>query len=174
MAPMESSARVSLLIVLLLGTTVFAQSGEGEQNRTTDSRARFVHRINLWDESGLNISMKNAEAKPYSPTMTCARCHPTIMISHGWHFNAMDPNVKPGRAGEPWMYHDPTTRTLIPVSYRDWPRTWHPKDVGMSDWAFVLNFGRHHPGGGPGFAPTTQPIDPKARWEFSGKLDIDC
>jgi len=40
--------------------------------------------------------------------------------------------------------------------------------------AIVLLFGRHHPGGGPGMNPTTQPVDPKARWQFSGKLEVDC
>ena len=110
----------SILLILLCGR-LLAQ--EGEQNRHTDSRARFVHRINLWDEDGRNISMKDTEQRPYSPTMTCARCHPTIFISHGWHFNAPDKSVAPGRVGEPWMYQDATTRTLLPMSYRDWPGT---------------------------------------------------
>src|SRR3954471_1388861 len=162
---------VSILVVLFCGR-LFAQ--EGEQNRHIDSRARFVHRINLWDEDGLNISTKNTEQRPYSPAQTCGRCHSAIVISHGWHFNAPDKTVPVGRAGEPWMYQDATTRTLLPMSYRDWPGTWSPKDVGLSDWQFVLLFGRHLPGGGPGMNPTTQPADPKARWQFSGKLEVDC
>jgi hypothetical protein len=170
--PMKRAIGISSLLVLCLPLLVRAQ--EGEQNRHTDSRARFVHRINLWDEDGRNISMKDTEQRPYSPTSTCSRCHPTIHISHGWHFNATDPSVAPGRNGEPWLYSDATTRTLLPISYRSWPGTWSPKEVGMSDWQFVLLFGRHHPGGGPGFNPTTQPADAKARWEFSGKLEVDC
>jgi len=161
----------SILVITACGR-IFAQ--EGEQNRHTDSRARFVHRINLWDEDGRNISTKDTEQRPYSPAQTCGRCHPTIFISHGWHFNAPDKSVPPGRVGEPWMYQDATTRTLLPMSYRDWPATWSPRDVGVSDWQFVLMFGRHIPGGGPGMNPTTQPVDPKARWQFSGKLEVDC
>jgi len=164
--------RLAGILVICLCGKIFAQ--EGEQNRHTDSRARFVHRINLWDEDGRNISMKDTEQRPYSPAQTCGRCHPTIFISHGWHFNAPDKSIAPGRVGEPWMYQDATTRTLLPMSYRDWPGTWSPKDVGLSDWQFVLMFGRHLPGGGPGMNPTTQPVDPKARWQFSGKLEVDC
>ncbi len=171
MPPMERSFPIWVAI-LLTSSAAFAQ--ESEQNRHTDSRARFVHRINLWDEDGRNISMKDTEQRPYSPTMTCARCHPTILISHGWHFNATDRSAPPGRGGEPWMYQDATTRTLLPISHREWPGTWSPKDVGLSDWQFVLLFGRHHPGGGPGLHPTTQPVDPKARWDFSGRLEVDC
>jgi len=161
----------SILVVSFCGR-IFAQ--EGEQNRHTDSRARFVHRINLWDEDGRNISMKDPEQRPYSPAQTCGRCHPTLFISHGWHFNAPDKSVPPGRAGEPWMVQDATTRTLLPVSYRNWPGTWSPKDAGLSDWQFVLMFGRQMPGGGAGMNPTTQPVDPKARWQFSGRLEVDC
>src|SRR4051812_45563290 len=105
-----------LAVILLMHPCSNSYAQEGEQNRRTDSRARFVHRINLWDEEGRNISMKNAEQKPYSPAQTCGRCHPTTYISHGWHFNATDKSVAPGRAGEPWMYQDATTRTLLPVS----------------------------------------------------------
>src|SRR5207249_7080697 len=108
--PMIRALRFSSLALILFSTFALAQ--ESEQNRHTDSRARFVHRINLWDEDGRNISMKDTEQRPYSPAMTCARCHPTIFISHGWHFNAPDKSVAPGRGGEPWMYQDATPPTL--------------------------------------------------------------
>ena len=65
MAPMRWWL-ASILVISVCGRT-FAQ--EGEQNRHIDSRARFVHRINLWDEDGRNISMKDTEQRPYSPTV---------------------------------------------------------------------------------------------------------
>ena len=145
-----------------------------EENRKVDSRSTFVHRINLRDERGAPINLKDEKGNvpPYSPMQTCAVCHPSTLISHGWHFNAMDPSVNPGRQGEPWFIVDATTRTQVPVSYRNWPGLFRPEQFGMTPFQFALAFGRHLPGGGPGVR--TDIPDPKARWQFSGRLEIDC
>jgi hypothetical protein len=165
---------LAFLVFVTTSSLCLAQEGATEPQRRVDSRSTFVHRINIWDESGLNINVKDENPKPYSPSMTCGRCHPTSLISHGLHFNATDPSVAPGRPGEPWIFLDATTRTQLPISHRTWKGTWRPADIGLTDWSFTLQFGRHLPGGGPGLNPTTRPADPKARWQFSGQLENDC
>jgi len=97
-------------------------------------------------------------------------------VSHGWHFNAPDPSVAGGRPGEPWLLVDRRTATLLPISSRHWPGTHRPDEVGLTDWQFLLLFGRHTPGGGFG-EPTPDSLarSPKrARWAVSGPLEIDC
>src|SRR5207247_406523 len=90
------------------------------------------------------------------------------VISTGWHFNAADPKIAPGRPGEPWILTDSAirvdpkepaqsnTRTQIPLSYRDWPGVWRPADIGFSDWKFAFAFGSHLPGGD---GPTEPPFE---------------
>src|SRR5438874_609605 len=113
------SARLLISFILLAPAILRAQPANlTEENRHTDARSRFVHRINLRAENGTPITLEKPE--PYSPMATCAACHPTNLISHGWHFNYIDQSVNPGRPGEPWIYIDATTRTQIPLSYRKW------------------------------------------------------
>lgn len=164
------SKLIAPLMVLLMACDAAAQ----EENRKVDSRSRFVHRINLRDERGapINVKEEKGNVPPYSPMQTCAVCHPSTLISHGWHFNAMDASVNPGRKGEPWFIVDATTRTQVPVSYRNWPGLFHPDQFGMTPFQFTLAFGRHLPGGGPGMRNDIQ--DAKARWQFTGRLEIDC
>ena len=116
----------------------------------TDSRAPYVHRLTLYDHDGKAIDPKDADAPPYSPAMTCGKCHPYAEIAAGWHFNAPRGTVAPGRPGEPWLLVDEKTGTQIPISARGWPGTFKPADVGLSDWQMVLRFGHHMPGGGFG------------------------
>ena len=134
-----------------------------------NSQAPYVHRISLYDETGAIIDPAGPNPPPYSPMGTCGKCHPVGMIGGGWHFNATDPDVEPGRPGEPWILTDAATGTQIPLSSRGWPGTFKPDEVGLGDFDFVLEFGRHLPGGGIG-----EPEDPEGRWQASGPLEIDC
>ena len=73
-------------------------AGGGAAPLRADSRARHTHRINLWDANGVIIEPKfdpkeDTNLQPYSPAVTCGKCHPTGLIAHGWHFNAADPAI---------------------------------------------------------------------------------
>jgi hypothetical protein len=171
------------------------ESDEGPELLKSDSGAPYVHRITLYDHDGAAIDPEDEFTGPYSPRMTCAKCHPYAEISHGWHFNAPDGSVPAGRPGEPWLLVDPQTGTQIPISGRGWPGTFKPEDVGLTNWDFVMRFGRHFPGGGYG-EPSSEPRsvsernpEPEApaganlqsvseranpRWNVSGRLEIDC
>jgi len=186
---------VGLCAALPASESRFAQTG---------SRSQYTHWIDLYDANQRRIDPTDPKAPPYSPRRTCGRCHDYEAISLGHHFNAVQKSAQPGRPGEPWIWTDTRTGTQIPLSYRRWLGTYHPDDLGISTWDFVLKFGRHLPGGGPGeeAAPAEQPVakEPAAkepppkdasaeaskpaaarpapadpgRWQLSGKLEIDC
>jgi len=186
---------VALTAAFLAAVSASAQS-EREVERPgvllTDSRAPYVHRISLYDRDGEVISPD--DGRPYATTATCGKCHPVGRIAHGWHFNAGETGIDPGRPGEPWVYTDVATGTQLPISARGWPGTLTPQQVGLSDWQFVLRFGHHMPGGGLGApelardtadtaeapvvgentADTAVPPGELVRWEISGTLEIDC
>ncbi|MBP7747504.1 MAG: hypothetical protein KA383_15420 [Phycisphaerae bacterium] len=167
-----------LLLLVLGGATLRLSAGEPAEVELlkTDSAAPYVHRLTLYDHDGKAINPKDEPAVPYSPAMTCGKCHPVGQISHGWHFNAWDPNVPAGRSGEPWFLVDQRTGTVLPISGRGWPGTYKPEDVGLSNWEFVLRFGAHTPGGGYG-APSGEVLAKsreEARWKISGQLEVDC
>ena len=140
----------------------------------TDSRTRHVHRITLYDAAGDPIRPGDEPARPYSPRATCGRCHDYEAIASGWHFNAANPDIAPGRRGQPWILVDKRTGTELPISSRRWPGTYAPADMGLTPWKFIQAFGRHLPGGGLGEEYAESVEDPKARWKLSGKLEIDC
>jgi hypothetical protein len=161
----------------------------------TNSRSNYVHWIDLYDANNRRIDPADPNAGPYSPMTTCGRCHDYESIASGHHFNAMGGSLPAGRAGEPWIWTDDRTGTQLPLSYRAWEGTYHPNDVGISPWDFVLKFGRHLPGGGPGQPPKQdaaaqdaaapgesapegaepQPTPASAdRWRLSGWLQVDC
>jgi hypothetical protein len=136
------------------------------------SRFTYVHRVPLKDAEGKVIGLQDKPLMPFSARATCDQCHEYDRIRHGWHFDAPQSDVPPGRPGQPWFLVSLQTGTQIPLSYRPWPHTWRPADVGMTPWQFVQMFGRHIPGGGPGEMTDTE--DPAARWLVSGKLEINC
>ncbi|MBE7558316.1 hypothetical protein HS125_04985 [bacterium] len=131
-----------------------------------------MHRISLYNEHGEIIDPRSDPAEPYSTNRTCGKCHDYAAISTGWHFNAGRAGVAAGRPGEPHVLYDARTQTWLPVSYRPWPGVFSPADAGMEAWEFTLTFGRHRPGGGV-MEPPGEP-EPGTRWNFSGKLEIDC
>jgi len=137
------------------------------------SRAAAVHLIPLLNSDGDKILPTDKPLMPFSTRQTCGGCHNYDKISKGWHFNAIEPNVDPGRVGQPWIFVDPGIATQIPLSYRPWPGTFRPKQIGLSNRQFVNTFGRQTPGGGPGEADNDNPND-IMRWMVSGKLEINC
>jgi hypothetical protein len=162
---------------VLLGCVVARTAGaERFDPLKTDSRTPYVHRITLYAADGAAINPQDANAPPYSPQATCGKCHPIAAIRHGWHFNASDPEVPGGRPGEPWILVDENAGTVLPVSGRRWPGTVTPTAAGLTPWQFVKRFGAHMPGGGFG-EPSDEEIaksPQRARWEISGRLEIDC
>lgn len=153
---------------LIFATSVVAQ------NYRTDSKAPYVHRISIYDGNVERIDISDTfGAQPYSPRTTCGKCHNIDLIGKGWHFNSTSDSLDPGRKGEPWFWIEPSTRTLLPLSYRDWPGTFRPEQVGVSDWQFLLRFGRHLTGGGPGIS-AEETEDRPGRWRIAGDLEIDC
>ena len=175
-------ASATVALVLLVCGSTRAQSSKFS---TTNSRSQYVHWISLYDGNKQEIDPDDPNAQPYSPAATCSKCHDHEVMSHGYHFNAIEPKVDPGRPGESWVWADEKTGTQIPLSYRGWVGTYKPDAVGISPWQFVLEFGRHMPGGGPGEGAVgkgdkKEGEDEKAgeeepgRWKLAGRLDADC
>jgi hypothetical protein len=171
------------LLSVLIWTATAATSPNGPiLNRGDGSRARAVHRIPLFTEAASGekpekITAKTDPALPFSSRRTCSECHiyehNYDVIRKGWHFNATDPNVPPGRPGQPWIYVDAATGTQVPLSYRAWPGTFKPDQLGISPFKFTALFGRQMPGGGAG------ELDSKVETEIprqmvSGPLEINC
>ena len=174
-----------LLLPLLSLTLVLGQDAEeapaGKLGDKGDgSRAHPTHLIPLFPanedgEKGPQIDPEGDPVLPFSTKHTCGECHSYDVIKHGWHFNATDVNAPTGRPGEPWIYPDHKLGIQIPLSYRDWPGTFRPSQIGMSDFDFTKMFGRHMPGGGPGEtkAEDVDNID-IGRQYISGLLEINC
>ncbi|HIJ72331.1 MAG TPA: hypothetical protein HPP87_13400, partial [Planctomycetes bacterium] len=60
-----------------------------------------------------------------------------------------------------------------PLSYRPWPGTFKPGQIGLTTWQFTLHFARQMPGGGPGQMKSQNP-DEIMRQFVSGELEINC
>jgi hypothetical protein len=138
------------------------------------SRAVPVHLIELYDEEGARILPDDHPLLPFSTKQTCLPCHSYETIRHGWHFNAADSTVPPGRSGHPWIYTDRITATQIPLSFRPWPGTFRPESVGLTPFYFIQEFGRQFPGGGVGEDDSSDVDNLALRWMISGKLEINC
>ena len=145
------------------------------------NRSTAVHRIPVLADPTLKgdekpLGPEDKPALPYSPRATCSgRCHDYSLIETGWHFNYPDSKVPAGRPGEPYILTDLKTGTQIPLSPRGWPGTYKPAAVGLTPWKFLLAFGGHTPGGAYGEKFISTPADdPTARWQVSGRLEIDC
>ncbi|MEW6250446.1 MAG: hypothetical protein AB1716_07350 [Planctomycetota bacterium] len=143
----------------------------------TDSRAPYVHRITLYDESGKAIDPAKSNV-PYSPAATCGKCHPYAAIAAGWHFNGRPAGVANQRPGEPWLLTELQTRTILPISMDGaaGSRLFTHAQLGLSDWQMVQRFGAHTPGGGFGEA-SKEALDKareKQRWLISGPRQVDC
>lgn len=137
------------------------------------ARSESVHLIPLFDEQQRMIYPDDDPAMPFSMRATCSDCHDYDLASGGWHFNAVDPEVSPGRQGQPWLLVDSRLGVQVPLSYRDWPGVFHPEQFGISTFEFTTRFGRQMPGGGPGEIPSEE-FDELMRAEISGPLEVNC
>ncbi len=166
-----------LALIPVPGTAAGPASGDEPRNALkANSRTPYVHRLTLYDEDGAVIDPNDPAAGPYSPRMTCGKCHPYATISHGWHFNLTAREQSDERRGEPWWLVDEQLELAVPVSDRGWRQTLTSRQMGLDAWQMVKRFGRHLPGGGYG-EPTPEQIEKSphaARWRVSGPLEIDC
>jgi len=159
---------------VLISSAAFAAEGKELLGDKSDgSRSSFAHVIPLLDEEGRQIRPGDDPAMPFSIKRTCGDCHSYDVIERGWHFNAAEPNVPAGRPGQPWIYVDAQTGTQIPLTYRNWPGTYRPGQVGLTYRQFVKLFGRQMPGGGPGELESDDP-DEMMREMVSGMLEVNC
>lgn len=151
------------LLVCICVSTCFAS------HKWDGSVAVPVHRIPVTDERNVSIYPEEASPMPMSTRTTCGACHDYDKISKGFHFNS-DPSEK---AVEPWVLLDEKAGTQIPVSLRGGVGSWTLNELGLSDWNFTRTFARNMPGGGIG-EPDNVFSDSDARWNVSGKLEINC
>jgi len=177
-----STGFLCLLVLCLSAATVCFANEAAEADtvqkllgdESDGSLAHPVHLIPLLTEEGDEIAPDDNPLLPFSMQQTCGgECHSYEIISTGWHFNAADPNVEPGRLGQPWILADARTGTQIPISYRSWPGTFKPAQIGLTNRLFLRIFARHMPGGGVGEHESEDP-DEIMRSLVSGKLEIDC
>lgn len=169
------SGRVILVFILMSAYAVHAFAQDTKLGDVPDgNRSIPVHLIDLYDEEGSLIRPGDEPVLPFSTKQTCLKCHNYRKISSGWHFNAADPDATPGRSGQPWILVDQGTATQLPLSYRPWPGTYRPEQVGLSPMRFIRTFGRHMPGGGIGEDEKLESADFFMRWLVSGKLEINC
>jgi len=118
-----------LLLVLLAQsgpTTMCIGAQKPLHDKSDGSRAIPVHVIPLFtndpidEEKTLEITPDDELLLPFSTRRTCSECHiyehNYEIIMKGWHFNAADPNVLPGRPGQPWILVGAGTGTQIPLS----------------------------------------------------------
>lgn len=162
-----------LFLCLFIGKISLPASQEKPAPHIWDgSHTTPVHRILLKDQFDQNIIPSESYPLPYSVRFTCAPCHDYKVIEQGLHFNNVRSDAA-GRPGEPWIWLDAQTGTVLPLSYQRWPGTWHPSDLGLSAWDFTLLFGRHLTGGGVS-EPAEENMTPQSRWDVSGRLEINC
>lgn len=165
-------AALSLLLACALAYAAAAAS-EDTTPAWDGSRVSPVHRIPLKDELDQEIVPSESYPLPFSARFTCAPCHVYDTIGQGLHFNAGGKDIPAGRPGEPWIWADEGTGTMIPISYRKWEGVWHPNAVGLTNWDFTRLFGRHLSGGGVS-EPRAEDVTPDSRWDVSGRLEINC
>jgi hypothetical protein len=168
------------LCLLVFGVSTFAAETESKLlgDESDGSMSPPPHLIPIYAENeagekGEPITPDMEFPMPFSTRWTCSDCHNYDLVKKGWHFNATDSNVPPGRPGEPWVYYDPKLCLQIPLSYRRWKGTFRPKQFGLTEFKFTKIFGRHFPGGGPGEVDATD-VEEIGRQLLSGKLEINC
>jgi hypothetical protein len=141
-------------------------------DNSAGSRGQPAHIIALRDPEGDTIQPEDRRPLPFSTRQTCgANCHDVAAISRGWHFNAALETAPPGRNGQPWFLVDRETATQLPLSYRAWPGTYQPSQLGLSNWGMALRFGGRMPGGLPEDHPGGAD---HPRWTVSGGLEVNC
>jgi hypothetical protein len=170
----------TLILTLLLASTVFAAEEQMLGDNPDGSRTPATHLIPMLAEplpgrQPDQIYPTDNPLQPFSTKATCGACHDYNAVSSGWHFNYIDPNVTPGRIGQAWFFTDPMIATQIPLSYRNWPGTFRPQQLGITPSGFLQIFGRQMPGGGIGeiLSQTDNPEE-ILRLGLTGQLEINC
>jgi hypothetical protein len=169
---MKHRKKLLLILIGLIVLSSLAAQTEQKNQKWDGSHTTPVHLIPLKDEFDQLIIPTEPYPLPYSTRYTCAPCHDYGLIQAGLHFNSAS-SSQPGRAGEPWVWVDPVTGTVLPLSYRAWERMWNPQELGLTPWDFTLLFARHMPGGDYA-EPKSAESDPESRWNVSGKIEINC
>jgi hypothetical protein len=170
----------SVLLALILATTSVGGVEEKLGDNPDGSRAGFIHLIPMLAEplpgkEPDQIYPDDNPLLPFSTKATCGACHDYNIIGTGWHFNAVDPNVGPGRNGQAWILAEPAAATQIPLSYRAWPGTFRPEQLGITPMQFVQLFGRQLPGGGVcEMLDRTDKPEESLRVGVTGQLEINC
>ncbi len=160
---------VGCVLVALVGGVVLTSTSASAQNyKRTDSRKPYVHRIPLFDATGRPIGPKSRE--PYSPRKTCGPCHDVATIERGLHSNAAR-RTTPLTEGEPWVFRDARSGTVVPVSLDRRPGTLDVSALGMGPHEFLRTFGSHLAGGGETLL--NAPSD-AGRFQLTGSLELDC
>ncbi|MFH1370540.1 MAG: hypothetical protein ABII09_04560 [Planctomycetota bacterium] len=168
------------VLAVILATAGIVVADEKLGDVTDGSRAVPLHLIPLLaeplpDRQPDQIYPDDVPLLPFSTKQTCGACHSYDIIGTGWHFNAFDPNVNPGRKGQPWILADPATATQIPLSYRAWPGTFRPQQLGITPMEFLKLFGRQLPGGGIGeMLDKTDSPEELLSVDITGQLEINC
>jgi len=172
---MRRTTIVPLLLTLMaLLSAGLVRAGQTEEKHQTwdGSLTAPVHFLPLKDAFDQLILPSESYALPFSSRFTCAPCHDYDVIRGGLHFNAGSTEPD-GRPGEPWIWVDPRTGTVLPLSYRKWEGVRQPQDLGLSPWDFTVLFARHMTGGGKSEVAAEE-FAPGSRWEVSGGLEINC
>lgn len=169
---MKKNWILTFILLFFLINIPFAYTQQKEKSSWDGNRTVPVHNIVLKDEFNQKIVPTVSYPLPFSTRYTCAPCHNYSQIQQGLHFNPLSSN-QDGRPGEPWFWVDLDTGTVLPVSYRNWPKMFHPEELGLTFWEFTLLFGRHMLGGGIS-EPELEERSPDSRWNVSGTLGINC
>lgn len=137
-----------------------------------------MHRLAPLDADGDKVSPFGRLPRPVSQAKTCGQCHEVASMQGGSHFRTgLDTNDAPSSvATEPWFLADEKSGTAIPLSLHGQEGALSPRDVGLSCWQWVKEFGRHFPGGG--IACDSRAMEEVAgerqRWFVTGALGPNC
>ncbi len=167
---------IKWLFFLLISSAqgLFAQT-EKLGDQSDGNRSLPVHRIKLFDENGDVVKPYHERRLPFSTRETCGGdCHSYETIAQGWHFESGFGENPAGRPGQPWILSDQFSATQIPLSWRGWQGTLHPDSLGFTAFEFVKKFGGFYAGGAAGEIDSLHAIDFLARWDVSGKQEINC
>ncbi len=167
-----SFSLIALFYLLSLNYSLAQDKKIGDER--DGSRSKPIHVIKLLDENNNIILPDDNPQFPFSTKYTCGDCHSYEIISKGYHFNSPAAKSSFDRNGEPWIYLDLKSLTVLPLSYRGWGGTFSPEKVKISPFDFLKLFGTHYTGGRISEDESLEKPENYFRWEISGKLPVNC